>query len=166
MTASAPLASRLLDHFYTASFLVSVYFGTRAFSDCYGIALALENQWDETLRQYGESAITLKDGSALFWRDTNQWPWLPFKEFLAAIATPHIANLMIAEDCSLSYASAHRVRISSKDYGYLQFPIEDDTSDAIRNLLLSSACIASVKEFVKNFKVSSHLLFCVIILRS
>lgn len=123
--------------------------------------MALEDQWNETVRRYGRSALASKEGSALFWQEAIKQPWFSLKEFCITVATPHVTNLMIAEDFELSYSSAHRARMISKEYGDLLFPLEKNTRWMVRNLLTSSVCTGLIEQFVIKHQVSSDSPFCI-----
>lgn len=128
----------------------------KGFSDCYQLALGLEDQWNATLRQYGLSALASRDGSVQFWQKAVHQQWFSLRAFCMLIAAPHIANLMIAEDFTFSYANANRIRIKSEEYGNLLFPVDENLRGVIRDTANSPVCAALIAEFVRRNKVSLY----------
>lgn len=69
--------------------------------------------------------------TADFWKGTKATAF-PLLEFICYVAAPHVTNLLIANDCSVTESEANTMRLKSSNYGH-HF---NDASGDIENLVM------------------------------
>jgi len=90
-----------------------------------------------------------------FW-DYSHETNLPYLDFVEYIATPYVANLLIADDLNVSVLIADETRLASKDYGMMY---HSDDSDEIDNIMMDIAnpgpgALDDFNEWVSGFELS------------